>query len=188
MKLTTLAWTAAATAATAAAGGAATDPASSWYLRLRKPEWQPPAIAFPVVWTALYADLAVTSAVALDSAAEQDNAADQDSAAGRDSTAAATASTNSKSHRREVRAYQGALAANLVLNATWSWLFWRSRRPWLAAAEAALLAASSADLVRRTYRLNPRAGAALAPYAAWCGFATVLSTAIARLNSGSGSR
>lgn len=164
MKLTTLAWTAAATAATAAAGGAATDPASSWYLRLRKPEWQPPAIAFPVVWTALYADLAVSSAVALDSAAEQG------SAAGR------------------VRAYQGALAANLVLNATWSWLFWRSRRPWLAAAEAALLAASSAELVRRTYRLNPRAGAALAPYAAWCGFATVLSASIARLNSGSGSR
>jgi translocator protein len=176
MKLTTLAWTAAATAATAAAGGAATDPASSWYLRLRKPEWQPPAIAFPVVWTALYAHLAVSSAVALDSAAEQDSAA------------AATTSTNSKGNRREVLAYQGALTANLVLNATWSWLFWRSRRPWLAAAEAALLAASSADLVRRTYRLNPRAGAALAPYAAWCGFATVLSTAIARLNSGSGSR
>jgi translocator protein len=106
----------------------------------------------------------VSSAVALDSAAEQG------SAAGR------------------VRAYQGALAANLVLNATWSWLFWRSRRPWLAAAEAALLAASSAELVRRTYRLNPRAGAALAPYAAWCGFATVLSASIARLNSGSGSR
>jgi translocator protein len=182
MKLTTLAWTAAATAATAAAGGAATDPASSWYLRLRKPEWQPPAIAFPVVWTALYADLAVSSAVALDRAATKDGAAERGSAA------AATTSTNSKSPRREVRAYQGALAANLVLNATWSWLFWRSRQPWLAAAEAALLAASSADLVRRTYRLNPRAGAALAPYAAWCGFATVLSASIARLNSGSGSR
>ncbi|PNI09780.1 TspO protein [Arthrobacter sp. AFG7.2] len=177
MKLTTLAWTAVATAATAAAGGAATDPDSRWYLRLRKPEWQPPAIAFPVVWTALYADLAVASAVALDSAAQQDSAAERDGAAG-------SVSTNSKAPRRETRAYRGALAANLVLNATWSWLFWRSRRPWLAAAEAALLAASSADLVRRTYRLNPRAGAALAPYAAWCGFATVLSTAIARLNHG----
>ncbi|UUL77894.1 tryptophan-rich sensory protein [Pseudarthrobacter sp. Fe7] len=73
---------------------------------------------------------------------------------------------------------------------TWSsmphgaWLFWRSRRPWLAAAEAAVLAASSADLVRRTYRLHRTAGASLAPYAAWCGFATVLSAAIARLNPG----
>ncbi|MGO4186575.1 TspO/MBR family protein [Pseudarthrobacter sp. TAF60_1] len=169
MKLMTLAWTAAATAATAAAGGAATDPASNWYRRLRKPVWQPPAIAFPVVWTALYADLAVTSAVALDSTGETD-------------------ATGEPGTRPEIRAYRGALATNLILNATWSWLFWRSKRPWLAAAECAVLAASSADLVRRTYRLNQRAGVSLAPYAAWCGFATVLSTAIARLNSGAGFR
>ena len=67
MKLMTVVWTAAATAATAAAGGIATDPDSRWYRGLQKPDWQPPAIAFPVVWTALYADLAVSSAVALDS-------------------------------------------------------------------------------------------------------------------------
>ncbi|VXB35756.1 TspO/MBR family protein [Arthrobacter sp. 8AJ] len=169
MKLKTLAWTTAATVATAAAGGVATDPRSSWYLKLRKPDWQPPAIAFPVVWTALYADLAVTSAAALDNAVELDRAAD-------------TPGPVRKDHSRELRAYRGALAANLVLNASWSWFFWRSRRPWLAAAEAAVLAASGADLVRRTYRLNRVAGASLAPYAAWCGFATVLSTAIARLN------
>ena len=169
MKLKTLAWTTAATVATAAAGGLATDPRSSWYLKLRKPDWQPPAIAFPVVWTALYADLAVTSAAALDNAVELDRAAD-------------TPGPVRKDHSRELRAYRGALAANLVLNASWSWFFWRSRRPWLAAAEAAVLAASSADLVRRTYRLNRVAGASLAPYAAWCGFATALSTAIARLN------
>ncbi|UTT68040.1 tryptophan-rich sensory protein [Arthrobacter sp. DNA4] len=169
MKLKTLAWTTAATVATAAAGGVATDPRSGWYLKLRKPDWQPPAIAFPVVWTALYADLAVASAAALDSAAEQDRAADSPGPVRKD-------------HSRELRAYRGALAANLVLNASWSWFFWRSRRPWLAAAEAAVLAASSADLVRRTYRLNRVAGASLAPYAAWCGFATALSTAIARLN------
>ena len=169
MKLKTLAWTTAATVATAAAGGVATDPRSSWYLKLRKPAWQPPAIAFPVVWTALYADLAVASAAALGSAAEHERAADSPGPVRRD-------------HHRELRSYRGALAANLVLNASWSWFFWRSRRPWLAAAEAAVLAASSADLVRRTYRLNRVAGVSLAPYAAWCGFATVLSTAIARLN------
>jgi tryptophan-rich sensory protein len=168
MKLRTLAWTTAATVATAAAGGVATDPQSSWYLKLRKPYWQPPAIAFPVVWTALYADLAVTSAVAVDRAAELDRVGGGSGAGDR--------------RNRELRAYRGALAANLVLNASWSWLFWRSRRPWLAAAEAAVLAASSADLVRRTYRLNRTAGASLAPYAAWCGFATLLSSAIARRN------
>ncbi|WP_346925571.1 TspO/MBR family protein [uncultured Arthrobacter sp.] len=164
MKLMTAVWTAAATAATAAAGGVATDPDSGWYRRLRKPLWQPPAIAFPVVWTALYADLAVSSAVALDSNDVPD-------------------APGGKAPQQEIRAYRGALAANLVLNAAWSWLFWRSRRPWLAAAECAVLTASSADLVRRTYKLNRGAGVSLAPYALWCGFATVLSTAIARLNS-----
>lgn len=163
MKLVTVVWTAAATAATAAAGGVATDPDSGWYRRLRKPRWQPPAIAFPVVWTALYADLAVSSAVALESNDVPDT-------------------PGGKTAQQEIRDYRRALAANLVLNAGWSWLFWRSRRPWLAAAECAVLTASSADLVRRTYKLNRGAGVALAPYALWCGFATVLSMAIARLN------
>ena len=164
MKIMTVAWTAAATAATAAAGGVATDPDGGWYRSLRKPDWQPPAIAFPVVWTALYADLAVSSAVALDSGAGT--------------------GAGSTTRQQELAAYRSALAANLVLNASWSWLFWRARQPWLAAAECALLTASSADLVRRTYRLNRSAGVALAPYAAWCAFATALSTAVARLNGG----
>ncbi|AXJ10408.1 TspO/MBR family protein [Arthrobacter sp. PM3] len=163
MKPMTVVWTAAATAATAAAGAVATDPNAGWYRRLRKPDWQPPAIAFPVVWTALYADIAVSSAVALDTSDAPD-------------TPART------TRRREIAAYRGALAANLILNASWSWLFWRGRRPWLAAAECAVLTASSADLVRRTYKLNRSAGTALAPYAVWCGFATALSAAIAKLN------
>jgi tryptophan-rich sensory protein len=90
--------------------------------------------------------------------------------------------------QREIAAYRVALAANLVLNAKWSWLFWRARRPWLAAVECAVLTASSADLVRRTYRLNRSAGVSLAPYALWCGFATVLSAAIAQLNPAAGNR
>ena len=169
MKLSTVAWTAAATAATAAAGGAATEPDSRWYEALRKPDWQPPAVAFPVVWTALYADLAVSSAAALDSTVAADRQGRGDLAGQRD-------------RQRRLRAYRGALAVNLALNAAWSWFFWRSRRPWLAAAEAAVLTASSADLVRRTYVLNHAAGVSLAPYALWCGFATALSTAIAQLN------
>lgn len=180
MKLRTLAWTAAATVATAAAGGVATDPRSSWYLKLRKPGWQPPALAFPIVWTALYADLAVVSAVALDRAAGEGRAGGEGRAAG-EGRAGAGSGAGGKDPRRELRGYRRALAANLFLNASWSWFFWRSRRPWLGAAEAAVLTASSVELVRRTYRLNPAAGVALVPYAAWCGFATVLSTAIARL-------
>lgn len=155
MRPGTLAATSAAVAATAVAGSLATDPDDAWYRDLDKPSWQPPSLAFPVVWTALYADIAASTAAVL----------------GDGSTTAA-----------ERRAYRRALATNLALNAGWSWLFFRSRRPWLAAAECLVLTASSADLVRRTARVRTDAGAALAPYAAWCAFATVLSAAIARRN------
>ena len=47
---------------------------------------------------------------------------------------------------------------------------------------AAALAVSSADLARRAADADPKLGAALAPYPLWCGFATVLSGDIWRLN------
>lgn len=157
MRWTTLLGTAAAATTAAAAGALATQPDSLWYRTLHKPDWQPPSQVFPAVWTPLYADIAVTSARTLDrlGAAPQERAA-----------------------------YRRALVLNLALNGAWSWLFWRSRRPWWAAVECAVLTVSSADLVRRTARVHRGAGAALAPYALWCGFATVLSATIARKNAG----
>ncbi len=67
MNKSTLAATTLAVAAAAGTGGIA-SPArvEAWYSRLRKPAYQPPRIAFPVVWTALYGDIATTSAVAID--------------------------------------------------------------------------------------------------------------------------
>lgn len=152
-----VAQTGAAVTATSALGAWASDPGSAWYASLDKPAWQPPGVAFPVVWTALYADLAAVSALTLEELDRTDRP-------------------------REARAYEIALAANLALNASWSWTFFRAHRPWLAVAHSAVLAASSADLTRRAARLSPKRGAALAAYPAWCGFATVLSTAIARRN------
>ncbi|UNX54660.1 tryptophan-rich sensory protein [Georgenia sp. TF02-10] len=166
MRARTLARTTAAAAATAVVGSAAAGPGSTWYRKLAKPSWQPPPAAFPVVWTALYADLAVTSAVALEALADRGRADGGRTGDGDHAPAA----------------YRRALAVNLVLNAVWPWLFFRARRPWLAAAECLVLTASTSDLVRRTGRADRAAGRALAPYAAWCAFATALSTAIARRN------
>lgn len=149
--LTALATTGAATAATAVTGSVASSSGanSPWFARLRKPRFQPPAAVFPVVWTALYTDVAVTSAVALDRLPESDRAA-----------------------------YGRALAVNLVLNAGWSWVFFRAHRLALAPVVAAGLAVSSADLTRRTAAAHRGAGAVMAPYPAWCSFATLLSGAI----------
>lgn len=152
-----LAAVSAATVATAVVGSLATDPGSRWYRGLDLPRWQPPTAAFPIVWTGLYADIAATSAAALTDLERQ----------GRDGEAAA---------------YRRALGVNLALNAGWSVLFWRGRRPWLAAAEAAALTVSSADLARRAGASSAGRRNRLLPYAVWTGFATVLTAAIARRN------
>ncbi|WP_336031856.1 TspO/MBR family protein [Geodermatophilus sp. FMUSA9-8] len=83
---------------------------------------------------------------------------------------------------RSGRGFRRAYAANLALNAAWPWVFFRAHRPPLAAAEAALLAASTADLARRAWSADRAAGALLLPYAGWTAFATALSTEIARRN------
>lgn len=158
MKRSTLAATSIAVAVAAGTGSIASPRrVPAWYTRLRKPAYQPPGAAFPVVWTALYADIATTSAMTLDNfraAGQHDKA----------------------------RGYAAALTVNLLLNAGWSWLFFRFHKLGAAVVGAAALTVSSADLARRAAEADPRAGAALSPYPLWCAFATVLSTHIWRLN------
>ena len=75
-----------------------------------------------------------------------------------------------------------ALATNLVLNASWSWLFFNRRRLGTSAVAAGVLAVSSADLVRRSVAVRGAKAAPIAAYAAWTAFATALSTHIWVLN------
>jgi translocator protein len=159
VKRSILAATTGAVAAAAATGSiAGPKRVPVWYWRLRKPPYQPPGAAFPVVWTALYADIAGTSAVAID----------RFRSAGQDD---------------EARRYSAALGVNLLLNAGWSWLFFRYHKLGASALGAAALTASSADLARRAAQADPRAGLALSPYPLWGAFATVLATHIWRLNA-----
>lgn len=152
-----LAFTSAATAVSAIVGAVATDPNSRWYKRLDLPAWQPPAAAFPTVWTALYASIATIAAHVLEDLEKE----------GRED---------------EAEAFARALGINLVLNSAWSVLFWRSRRLDIATVEAAALAASSVFLARRAWKVDRRHGLGLAPYAVWCTFATALTAEIHRRN------
>ena len=129
----------------------------TWYPTLRKPRYVPPNVVFPVAWTTLYADIAVTSATTIDTLRRN----------GDDAAA---------------RSYVAALGTNLVLNASWSWLFFKAHKLGPSAVAAGVLALSSADLARRTAQVNPQAGLALTPYPVWCTFATVMSSDIWRLN------
>ncbi|MEV3904603.1 TspO/MBR family protein [Mycobacterium sp. NPDC050551] len=157
MRAATLAKTAGAVFATAAVGGLASRPAASaWYAKLKKPSFQPPRQAFPIVWPILYADIAAVSAATLD---ELDDTAPE-----------------------KARAYRVALAANLVLNGGWTWLFFNQHRLGTSAVAAAALTASSADLTRRAIEARGPGAAVLAPYPLWCAFATALSSTIWWLN------
>lgn len=147
-----------ATAAAAVVGSVASkEGVQGWYTTIRKPGYVPPNAVFPIAWTTLYVDIAATSAAVIDRfrADEQGGKA---------------------------RAYIAALGANLVLNAGWSWVFFAKRRLGPSVVVAAALAASSADLARRAGDADLKYGAALAPYPAWCTFATVMSADIWRLN------
>ncbi len=158
MQARTLIPAAAAVTATAVLGGLASRPADSpWYRALRKPPYQPPPQAFPIVWPVLYADIAIVSSNVLDDMARR----------GQDA---------------ERRRYIAALALNLVLNGSWSWLFFNRRLLGTSAVAAAVLATSSIDLTRRAVAAQGRRGAPLAAYAAWCTFATALSTHVWYLN------
>jgi tryptophan-rich sensory protein len=150
--------TALATAAAAVAGSVASrEGVETWYPKLRKPPYNPPNAVFPIAWTTLYADIAVTSAATIDRfRADGENG--------------------------KANAYIAALGANLVLNGGWSWVFFKMHKLGPSVIAAGALAASSADLARRAADADPKFGAALAPYPLWCSFATLLSAGIWRRN------
>lgn len=73
---------------------------------------------------------------------------------------------------------------DLALNAAWTPLFFRARRPRAALAEIACLNAANALLIRQTWQADRTAVVLLLPYAGWTAFATALSAKIVRLNPG----
>ncbi len=147
----------AAVAACATVGSLLTDARGAWYEKLKKPSWQPPSAAFPIVWTSLYAIIAISAA----------RVVTQLEAQGRDA---------------EASGFKRALASNLLLNAGWSGLFFRAHNLPVATAGAAALAASSAKLASRAASVSSGAALGLGAYAAWCAFATALSNKLAALN------
>jgi tryptophan-rich sensory protein len=142
-----------AVAATAVIGGVAADPGSAWYRNLRKPRWQPPPPAYALVWTPLYVTIAYAGARTL---------------------------TRAQSRARSQLA--GSLLLNLALNAAWTPLFFRARRPRAALAEIACLNIANVLLIRQTWRADRTAAILLLPYAGWTAFATALNAEIVRLN------
>lgn len=138
--------------AAAGIGAVASISAPEFYGQLERPSWSPPAGVFGPVWTILYALMAVSAWLVW---------------------------------RRHGAAARDALAlfgAQLVVNALWSWLFFRWQQGALAFADVVLLDALVAWTLVRFWRLHRLAGALLLPYLAWVSFAAALTFSVWQRN------
>lgn len=147
-----LAWLAICFSA-ATIGAVASRDAGQFYGQLTRPDWAPPSWAFGPVWTLLYILMAVAAWLVW-----------------------------RKGGIREARGPLALFLVQLVLNALWTWLFFRWQRGALAFADSIVLWVLILATLIAFWRVRPLAGVLLIPYLMWVTFATVLTFAVWRLN------
>ena len=84
--------------------------------------------------------------------------------------------------RPEVSTALGLWAAQLLLNALWSYLFFGLERPGLALVDITVLLVLILATTVVFFRIDRPAGALLVPYAVWVAFATYLNAGLWVLN------
>lgn len=124
-----------------------------WYRRLRKPAYNPPQIVFPIVWTALYALVAVSGWRVWESAASPERS-------------------------RALRLWAMQLASNIE----WTHLFFGRHRPGCALADVIALEALVAAYILTAQDVDKPAAACFYPYAGWVAFAALLNAEVAVRN------
>ncbi len=125
-----------------------------WYAQLNKPAWNPPAWVFGPVWTALYVMMAVAAWLVWKRG-------------------------GFVAQRRPLALF----LAQLMLNASWTPLFFGLHWSGVAFAEIILLWLAIAWTIAAFWRVNRVAAGLLVPYLAWVSFAAVLNGALWRLNT-----
>ena len=133
-------------------GGAATD-VGPWYKGLKFPRLKPPDYLFGPGWTVIYLFIGASAVVGWDAASAPD------------------------------RTMMVLLfAINWVLNAFWSPLFFKFRRPDLALYEWVPFWLSIVALVVFQFRISTLAGWLIVPYIAWVTYAGWLNWRVVVLN------
>jgi translocator protein len=126
----------------------------SWYREIEKPSFDPPDWVFGPVWTALYTANGIALYLIWTRGAED----------------------------RHWRLLMTLFAAQLVLNALWTPVFFGLESPIGGLVVIAPLFVLIASVLALSWRYAPVASLLLAPYLAWVGFATALTFEIWRLN------
>ncbi len=137
----------------AGVGGTMTD-TTGWYQTIRQPSWNPPPAAFGLIWTIIFALIAVAGVTAWRAAP--------------DSRASDT--------------LVGLFALNGALNIFWTMLFFRLHRPDWAMIELVVLWVSIAVLIVLCARHSRLAALLLVPYIVWVTIAGVLNWQVIQLN------
>jgi tryptophan-rich sensory protein len=132
-------------------------PPGEWYETLKKPSWRPPNWAFPVVWTVLYVMIAVSAWLVW-----------------------------TRAPAEALPLAMAAYGVQLVLNATWSWIFFGLKRMRLALAELGLLWLSILAMIVIFWPLDGLSALLLVPYLAWVTTAGYLNWTMIRLNPPAG--
>lgn len=133
-------------------GAKATD-IGPWYRNLKKPSWNPPDWAFPVVWTTIYLFI-------IASVGRVWNLSDTD-------------------YRLTIFVL---VAINLVLNMLWSVLFFGLKKPVWALVEVAALWLSIVAMIIGFQQVDSLSAGLLLPYLIWVSVASFLNLTIIRLN------
>ncbi len=140
------------TAAVAGVAGRSARP-GTWYRSLDRPSFTPPDAVFPVVWTSLYALIALSGWRVW------------------------------RRRGRIGRGWAlGLWATQLGLNGLWSWLFFGQRRARASLADVGLMLAAIAAYARAAGRIDRPAAWMMTPYLGWTAFATALNEEIVRRN------
>jgi len=126
----------------------------SWYAQLEKPVFNPPGWAFGVVWPLLYTLMGI----------------------------AAWLVWREGWSRHVVKVALGWFAAQLVLNAIWTPVFFGGEAPFAGLVVISFLFAAILITTHRFWRVSRVAGLLLVPYILWVAFAIALNAAIWMLN------
>lgn len=117
-----------------------------------KPNWTPPGIVFPIVWTILYILMGISSYIIYES------------------------DTTYKKDALKV------YAANILINGLWSILFFRLKLFFVSFITVILLIALTIIMIIKYYKINKAAGLLQIPYLIWLCVALALSYSVYTLN------
>ncbi|KAL8287337.1 hypothetical protein RQP46_003789 [Phenoliferia psychrophenolica] len=133
----------------------------TWYRPLIKPPGEPPALAFPIAWTLLYASMGFASHLLVSAHDAQ------------------LPGTQLKSTAKlALQLYWAQYGLNLL----WTPLFFGAQQVLAALVDISILTPTTFALTYYAHKVDPRTTYLLGPYCAWLSYATYLNAGVYYLN------